>query len=131
MKPNQATKHEGFSLIEVILSMFMVVVLFLLYVSALNLVALLKKVKMEDIAYHIANKQLETLRETPFASLPASGTITDTDLSTIPQGSGSYTVAAYAPLNKMKEITVTVNWNDGSSKNITIKSLAGTGGINP
>ena len=123
--------QNGMSLIEVIISMFMIAALLVFYTSALNLVALSKKTRKENIAYHIANKQMEDLRNTAFASLPASGTISDSMLSQIPSGSGGYTVSSYAGFSGMKEMVVTVSWNDGISRQVILKSLAGNGGLNP
>jgi prepilin-type N-terminal cleavage/methylation domain-containing protein len=124
-------QQSGMSLIEVIISMGMLAVLLILYASALNIVAHTKKLRYENLAYHVASKQMEELRSTAFASLPASGTISDAMLLQIPSGSGNYMTADYAPYSGMKEITVTVNWNDGKAKQLVLKTLAGTGGINP
>lgn len=124
--------QDGLSLIEVIVSMFLIVALFVLYLSALNTVLILKKTNTEDIAYHIANKQMEALREIPIASLPAAGSITDSQLTLITAGTGSYAVNNYASMAGMKEIVVTVGWTEGSlNKQVVIRTLAGTGGINP
>ncbi len=125
--------QDGISLIEVIISMFMVVVLFVLYMAALNMVATLKKVANEDIAYHIANKQMEALREIPFATLQGTtGTISDPQLSKLPSASGTYAASKYAPMSGMVEIVVTVNWTDAAGgKQVVLQTLAGNGGINP
>ncbi len=119
------------SLIEVLISMFLLTVLVALYGAALNTLALTGKLRNENLAYNVASRQIETLRETPFASLSGSGTISDPLLSSIPSGSGSYAVVDHSTFTGMKEITVTVNWNDGQSRTVQIKTLAGSGGINP
>ncbi len=126
-----ALHASGMSLIEVVISMFMLMVLVLFYVSALNTVALTRKQTYSDLAYHVANKQMETLRNTPYASLPASGAVSDPMLGQIPSGAGSFTVGNYAGYAGMKEITVTVTWNDGQNKSMVLQTLAGSGGINP
>ncbi|MBI4363660.1 MAG: prepilin-type N-terminal cleavage/methylation domain-containing protein [Candidatus Doudnabacteria bacterium] len=123
--------QKGMSLIEVIVSMFMLAVLLTLYAGALNTVAQTKKLKYENLAYHAASKKMEELRATTFASLPPSGTISDPMLSQIPSGSGSFTVFDYGPYSGIKEIIVTVSWNDGKAKSVVLKTLAGSGGINP
>jgi hypothetical protein len=101
------------------------------YVSALNVVALTKKLRYENLAYHVANKQMESLRNIAVASLPSSGTISDSLLSQIPSGAGNFTVANYPGFGGTKEIVVTVTWNDGISKQVVVRSVAGSGGINP
>jgi prepilin-type N-terminal cleavage/methylation domain-containing protein len=121
----------GMSLIEVIITMFMISVLLVLYTAALNTVAVTKKLRYENLAYHIASKQMEELRAMPFASLSGSGTISDPMVSQLPSGSALYTVSGYPSFFGMQEIIVTVNWNDGQAKQFILKTLAGSGGINP
>ncbi|HEV8601351.1 MAG TPA: prepilin-type N-terminal cleavage/methylation domain-containing protein [Patescibacteria group bacterium] len=123
--------QQGISLIEVIVSMFVVAAIFILYISALNTVATTRKLKYEDLAYHVANKKMEELRATSFASLPASGSISDSMLNQIPSGVGSFTVANYSGYAGLKEITVTVTWTDPVAKQVQLKTVAGAGGINP
>ena|SRR3989338_7997696 len=119
------------SLIEVIVSMFMLTVILVFYASALNTVALSRKTRNEGMAYRIASKQIETLRAADFLNLPPSGPIVDPMLSQIPSGSGSFTVSDYPGYTGMKEFVATVGWNDGQARSVVIRSLAGTGGINP
>ncbi len=121
----------GFSLIEVIISMFILFVLFDLLIMEINLLKISQKQRYENIAYHIANQQMENLRATPFASLPSSGNISNAQLLQIPSGAGNYTVNDYSGYSGMKELVVTVIWNDTISKSVVIKTLAGSGGINP
>lgn len=123
--------EQGMSLIEVIISMFLLSVLLVFYVSALNVVATTRKLKYENLAYHVANKQMEELRLTPFSFLPPSGNISDPLLSQIPLGSGNFTVTNDNNFTGLKDITVTVNWNDGVAKQVQFLTRAGSGGINP
>jgi prepilin-type N-terminal cleavage/methylation domain-containing protein len=123
--------QRGISLIEIIICMFMIGVLFALYTAAINTVAHTKKLRYDNLAYHVANKKMEELRATSYASLPASGTIVDAMLSQIPSGSGSFTTIDHAGFSGLKEITVTVSWDDGQAKQVQLKTLAGSGGINP
>ncbi len=124
-------KESGLSLIEVLVSMMFLGCIFVLYSAALNTVVLAKKLRYEDLAYHVANKQMEELRATDLGSLPSSGVISDSMLSSIPSGAGTYTVTNYIAYSGMKEIIVTVTWNDGASHQVRIQTLAGSGGINP
>jgi hypothetical protein len=109
----------------------MITVLLIVYASALQVSTITKKLRYENLAYHVANKQMETLRSTSFDSLPASGSISDSMLSQIPQGAGSFTISDSGTYSGLKELTVTVTWNDGIAKQVDIYSLAGSGGINP
>ena len=126
------TRQRGMSLIEVMISMGILVALFALYTAALNTMTATKSLRYENLAYHAANKKMEELRGTAFSLLPSSGTISDSMLSQIPAGAGNFTVANYASYSGMKEITVTVTWAErGINKQFQIKTLAGSGGINP
>lgn len=117
---------------EVIISMAALIALFALYTAALNTMTATKKLRYQNVAYHVANKKMEELRGTSFASLPGSGSISDTMLGQIPTGSGSFAVADYAGFTGLKEITVTVTWTEGGlAKQVQLKTLAGAGGINP
>lgn len=121
----------GMSLIEIIISMFIILVIFDLCLMEVSALAISRKQRYEDIAYHVARKQMENLRATTFANLPNSGSISDSLLSQIPLGSGNFTVSDYSGYSGIKEIVVTVNWNDGSNRSMVVKTLAGNGGINP
>ena len=122
--------EQGFSLIEIIVSLFLILVLFSLCLFEVSTLNISRKQRYENIAYHVANKQMEDLRATPFLSLPSSGTISDPQLSQIPSGAGSYTVADYAGYSGMKKIIVTVTWNDGNSNSVAMQTLATAGLIN-
>ncbi|OGE82787.1 MAG: hypothetical protein A3B10_03900 [Candidatus Doudnabacteria bacterium RIFCSPLOWO2_01_FULL_44_21] len=125
-------EQKGLSLVEVVVSMGVLVALFALYAVALNTTTLTKKLRYQNVAYHVANKKIEELRGVAFVSLPPSGTISDSLLSQIPAGSGSFTVVDYSEFSGLKEITVTVTWNEGAiAKQVLVKTLAGSGGINP
>ncbi|OGE88903.1 MAG: hypothetical protein A3J07_04430 [Candidatus Doudnabacteria bacterium RIFCSPLOWO2_02_FULL_49_13] len=131
MKIKKTNRESGISLIEVVISMFILVTLLAFYTSALNTVAQSRKQRYEDLAYRVANKQMESLRATTYVSLPPSGAVSDSMLNQIPSGAGSFTVADYAGYTGIKEITVTVTWTDGIAKQLQLKTLAGNGGINP
>lgn len=125
------SSQKGMSLIEVIISMGLISILLFLYISSMNIVAHTKKLRYENLAYHAANKKMEELRATAFTSLPTSGTISDSMINQIPSGNGSFTVTDHPSFTGLKELTVTVTWNDGKSKQVQLKTLAGNGGINP
>jgi Tfp pilus assembly protein PilV len=123
--------QSGFSLVEVIISLFFVFTIFMLLILEINALSITKKQRFEYIASQVANNQMESLRATSFSNLPASGTISDPLLSQIPSGAGSFSVLDYPNYNGMKEISVTITWSDGtSSKSFTITTLASAQGIN-
>lgn len=123
--------QKGLSIIEVIVSMGMLLALFVLYATAINTTIATKSLRYENYAYHAANKKMEDLRGTALASLPSSGTISDSLLTKIPSGSGNFTVTNHGTYTGLKEIVVTVTWVDkGLNKQIQLRTLAGSGGIN-
>lgn len=124
-------KQQGFSLIEIIVTMFLVLVIFTLTLIEMNALTIVGKQRNESIAYYVAIKQMEQLRATEFDDLPDSGTISNPLLGEIPSGSGSFSVSDYSGYTDLKEIIVTVNWNDGTGKSAVVRTLAGNGGINP
>ena len=131
-KLHHVKSQLGMSFIEVIVVLFIIIVLFDISLIEVNALSIMRKQRYENIAYHVANKQMESLRATTFASLPSSGTISDPLLSQVPLGSGNFTVSDYSGYSGIKELIVTIMWNDGSaSKSVVIKTLAGNGGINP
>jgi len=124
------SKQSGMSLVEVIVSMFLILILFSLLIMEFGALSISKGQKYENIAYHVANKQMETLRSTPFSSLPSSGAISDTLLNEIPSGSGSFSVTDHPDYDGLKEMVVTVTWSNGGSKSVVLKTISGSGGLN-
>lgn len=129
--PSDHNLQQGFSLVEMIVLIFIVGILFNLVIMEVESLIISRKQKYEDIAYHIANKEMESLRATSFDDLPSSGNISDTQLNQIPSGSGNFTVTDYTGYSGLKQLTVTVVWNDGSSKSVVLNTIAGKGGLNP
>jgi len=118
------------SIVEVIVSILLIVILFSLLVMEYRVLLISKSQKYQNIAYHVANKEMEDLRSTVLSGLQASGTISDPLLSQLPSGDGNYTVDDSADYSGLKELTVTVTWNDGVSKSVVLKTLASSAGLN-
>lgn len=73
---------------------------------------------------------METLRNTAFASLPASGSFTDTDLSKLPQATAVQTITNYQSSTKIKLATITVSWTEsGVTKNAKLETLISETGL--
>ncbi len=131
MLKNTQKNQSGMTLIEMLISIAMIGGLIVLYSASFNVIGLTKTMKSENIAYHIANIKIEELRTTTYASLPPSGSFTDPQLSQLPSGTAAFTVTNYGSYTGLKEFVVTVSWNDGRARSVQLKTLAGTGGINP
>lgn len=122
----------GFTLIEVIIAMAVVVAAMVVFGVAVSSLPLTKNSRNQNIAYHAAAKKIEELRKTPFASLPASGGFSDPALANLASSTASLTVSDYSGSSQIKQITVIVNWNqDGASRNLRLDTLIGSNGLNP
>lgn len=113
---------RGFSLIEVVVSLFVIGVVILLSASIIRAVPLSRHAKYENQAASIAQNELESLRSGGYSALPASGSFTDSLLSTLPSGSGTVDVSDYNA--KTKQVSVTVSWQEENAT--TTSSVAVT-----
>jgi len=108
-------------LIEIIISLLIIGVVLVLYQSALNSVFLSRNTKDAEIGLRIANHKIEELRGAGYSNLPASGTFTDSQLSSMPNSSASM---AISDLNaKTKQVSVTVAWREPNSNSDHTVSL--------
>ncbi len=106
-------KENGFGILEVVITLFIIGVTLLLFAVVSNSVVLNKYNRYKEIALRIAEHELQELRTTPYANLPASGGVTNTQLSTIPQGAG--TIAISEVSTGLSQATVTITWRNPSS----------------
>lgn len=122
---------KGFSFIEVIVTLFIVGAVLVLYQAAAGVMRLMKTAKNQEIALQVANNEIEELRAGGYASLPASGGFSSSQLSALTSGSGNLTITS---LNAdTKQILVSVQWREtGGSvvRNISLTTLVTkTGGL--
>ena len=124
-------KHDaGFSLIEVLVVIFIVGILSLIYAAGAPLIKAANGVANEDVALHAASQELEKLRAGGYAALPASGAFTNTQLNTLPSGVGNETITNFNPT--IKQVAVIVSWQEisGNMRSVSLSMLiTQTGGI--
>jgi type II secretory pathway pseudopilin PulG len=81
-----------------------------------------EKAKSMDVAVYLAHDRLETIRNTPYATI-TSGTFTDEGYGAVQAGSPlrpypafqrSVTIQDNTPTQGMKRVVVTVSWSGGS-----------------
>lgn len=135
LKLKQTNRHSacrsarGLTAIEVIFSIFLISIGLIVYASSMNLVRVARSTKNNNIAYHAAVMQMEILRNTQFGSLPPSGSFSDPSLSLLPSGQGK--IVAVDVHNGLKQITVTVSWQElGLPKQVNLNTLIYEKGIN-
>jgi len=114
--------RRGFSLIEIVVSLFIFSILLLLFQAVLQGGASVRAVKNQGVALSVAQNKLEHLRAEGYDALPASGTFTAPLLVTIPSAVGSLTVGDYNP--STKRVTVTVTWQEPGLAASSTVSLA-------
>lgn len=126
-------KKNGFSLIEVLIALFVIAASLMLYAGSYATVRLTRITRDEAQAYRIAARQLEILRSTPYGTLPASGAISDSNLAALPSGSGSFAVADYPSTSgRLKTASATVNWTrDSVARSVNLQTLITQTGFNP
>jgi len=123
---------RGFSLIEVVISIFIIgVMLVLLHAVSQNSV-LVRSAKNRGIALAVARDKVESLRIGGYASLPQSGTFSNSLMSTLPPGATTtLTVSAYNA--KTTQVAVGVTWTElGSTASSTVSLqtlITQTGGL--
>lgn len=118
----------GFTLIEIVVSVFLIGAATMLFAASLNTLSFTHAVRYDDIALRIANNKLETLRAGGYDALPASGAFTDPILPSLPQGTASTTITTFNA--KTKEVVVQVGWKqDAATRVLTIATLITQGGI--
>ena len=129
--PIAQNKHKfGFSLVEILLSIFILLALISVLLTTSASYYQTHRSNLQQLAMSIASKRMETLRNTAFASLPSSGTFTDSDLSRLPQATAVQTIANYLGNTKIKLVTTTVIWTEsGVSKNAKLETLISETGL--
>ncbi len=122
---------RGFTLIEVIVSIFFLGIALILLQSIIRSGALVKFSTNESIALAITNNELENLRMNGYASLPPSGSFSNSLVSTIPTATTTLVVSAYNA--KTDEVTASVLWQEAgfaASSTVSLSTLiTQTGGI--
>ena len=136
----QRNFQNGISLIEVLLYLLVIMALGTVLISSSGVYSITFGANAESIATGIAGCEIETLRNTAFASLPPVGT---TDLSSTAPCNADYIAKLSAPKTftvlianygsppdpNIKKVTVTVTWtyqqNSNSKTLVTLISKYG------
>lgn len=115
---------KGFSLIEIVVSLFVIGIVILLGSAILRAAPLSRHAKYEGVAASIATDELETVRSLGYDNVPASGAFTDALMSELPQGAGAIAVSDFNL--KTKAVTVTVSWVEAgatASSSVALSTL--------
>lgn len=142
---NNLTIVSGFSLIEILIALFVIVALVTVLFSSSGTLFTTRSSKLQTVAAKIASKEIENLRNIAFASLPTAGTnkpcsTTDPDLSKLKgpptclldvvnyDGKGD---PPASPPTDIKQLTVKINWktDNGATQNIKMDTLIYRNGL--
>jgi Tfp pilus assembly protein PilV len=122
--------QQGFSVIEVLITLFMIGATLMLFQATANAIVLNKYGRFREIALRVADKKIQSLRTTAFTQLPESGSFTDSQLASIPDGQASLTITEISPT--LKDVSVDVTWtnpqNDGTQQ-VHLQTFVGSGGL--
>ncbi len=99
--------QSGFTLVEVLVTIFIVGALIALLSATISLTSLIRDSKYSDIALRIATHKLENERARGYAST-TPGAFSDSLLSLLPGGTATSSVTNFNA--KTKHVTVTVTW---------------------
>lgn len=135
-----ACRQAGFSLIELILVVFIVGSIILLIINIPNSIKLVGNSKNESIAKAVAIKKIEDLRSLGYSNLGDGETqISDLRLKSIPQGTASYIISPCPSTppdivcqnnEEIKMVEVKVSWKEeGKVKEFKLTTLISQGGL--
>lgn len=120
-------KKNGFSLIEILISISILVTILAVILPVWNFELINKKIQNINIASRIATSKLEELKNSKFSDLPNEGSInfTHPDLSKLNQGLGMIEVKNYQNNNSetLKEIKIQIMWQDNQTSTYEIYYL--------
>lgn len=114
-----------------IVTLFIIGLVFTLYQAALGKVRLIRYAKNQEIALRVANNKMEELRAAGYAALPSSGSFSDSQLDSLSNSAATMTITDYN--SDIKQVLINIEWQEptGSSlKNISLTTLiTKTGGL--
>lgn len=121
---------RGFTLLEIVLSLFLILAIIVMLLSASGTYVSSRGSNLRGIAAKIESRQIETLRKMDFASLPPSGSFGDADLPKLPQGAAGQTLTNYQGSPDIKQVTIQVSWvESGVAKSISTDTLIYKNGL--
>ncbi len=118
-------EHGGFTLIEVLIGLVLLAV-GILAVSALQVTSVRGNFNSGNMmqATYIAQAKMESLRNTDFAVLPTTLSVSNTDPPKTVQGITFTLTSNVSPVvASLRTIACTVTWNDGVDHRITFSTM--------
>jgi prepilin-type N-terminal cleavage/methylation domain-containing protein len=122
-------RHRGFTLVEVLISLFVVAMLLTVVQSLIAGIPAARLAKDQSTALKIATNEIESIRAGGYGAVPATGSFSDSLLTSLPSGAGSITTSAFN--TKTKQVVVSVSWQEaGKTQSVSLSTLVTeTGGL--
>lgn len=115
-------KNRGFSLIEIIVTIFILGTMLALSQAIFLGAPVIQGAKNQDVALKIARNEIEVLRALGYASLPVSGSFSNSLLTSLSSGSGALVVSDFNA--GTKQVVVTVSWMErGVAESVSLSTL--------
>lgn len=126
--------QKGYSLVEILIALFLLGALVTILLTVSGTLFTTRSSRLQSIATKIATKDIEYLRNLPFASFPSTGpcnqpTVADTDILKLPSGDCARTVTNYSGSSQIKFVTVTVTWQEKIQKRVLLDTLVYQAGL--
>lgn len=117
---------KGFTLIEVVISILLILALVTILLVTTGTFNSTRNSNLQGVAAKIASKKVESLRKSGFANIPIGGptSFSDSDLSKLPNATATQTVTYFTSTTKVKVVTINVDWTiNGAPRNIKMETL--------
>ncbi len=116
---------EGFTLIEILVALFVVVILGILLLTTSGTITQRHSSNLQSIAAKVASKEIERLRDIGYSQLPTSDPITgDPDLAKLPSANAQRTITNYLDAPEIKLVSITVSWQlNGANRQVLMETL--------
>ena|SRR3989338_6832318 len=130
-------QKAGFTLVDSIVAILILSIAVTVFALVYPGIKISKNARAKLIANSVAEKRINELKGTDFASLlvVTSQAFVDTDLNQLQNAFGVFSIALYdadgdtVPENDIKLLTVTITWQDSEQRTLTLTSLATEGGL--
>lgn len=117
-----SARVKGFTLIEVVVSVFVIGASVALFSTALLMTRVVRDARLQEEALRIASTELEKIRALPYDELPATGPFSNKRIEGLPAGTGALSVTDYS--ESTKSIEVVVSWFQASStRSVSVTTL--------
>jgi prepilin-type N-terminal cleavage/methylation domain-containing protein len=100
--------QSGFTLIEVVITIFLVVLMLVFFQVAASTMRLATIAQQKERVSRVIGQKIETLRAAGYDGVGSSGTFTDPQLNNLQNVSASTTISDYNA--EIKQVTVGVSW---------------------